>query len=92
MAMKVKRFEASTMREAILKVKHELGAEAVILHTRKYDKPEFFGLRRRNFVEVIAATDINGIRVRLHECHGFFNTGRTSITLHIAQHTYLLGK
>lgn len=60
MAMKVKRFEASTMREAIMKVKRELGSEAVILHTRKYDRPEFFGLRRRNFVEIIAGTDIPG--------------------------------
>ncbi len=59
MTMKVKRFEASTMREAIMKVKRELGSDAVILHTRKYDRPEFFGLRRRNFVEIIAGTDID---------------------------------
>lgn len=58
MAMKVKRYEAPTLQEALMHVKHELGSDAVILQTRKFNRGGVFGFLGRNMVEVLAATDI----------------------------------
>ena len=58
MAMKVKRYEAPTLQEALLHVKRDLGSEAVILQTRKFNRGGVFGLLGKNMVEVLAATDI----------------------------------
>ncbi|HOX27692.1 MAG TPA: flagellar biosynthesis protein FlhF [bacterium] len=56
--MKVKRYEAPTLQEALLHVKRELGSEAVILQTRKFNRGGVFGFLGKNMVEVLAATDI----------------------------------
>ncbi len=58
MAMKVKRYEAPTLQEALLHVKRDLGSEAVILQTRKFNRGGVFGILGKNMVEVLAATDI----------------------------------
>lgn len=55
--MRVKRFVADTMQEAIALVKADFGQEAVILHTKKIRKKGLFGLFGRAKVEVIAATE-----------------------------------
>ncbi len=49
-----KRFQAATLAEAYERVRRELGAEAVILSTRKAYAPGLFGQPGRQFVEVVA--------------------------------------
>jgi flagellar biosynthesis protein FlhF len=58
LAMKVKRYEAPTLQEALMHVKRDLGSDAVILQTRKFNRGGVFGFLGRNVVEVLAATDI----------------------------------
>lgn len=45
------------MQDAVFKVKADLGANAVILHTRKIREGGFFGLFGKKMVEVIATID-----------------------------------
>ncbi|MCC6681717.1 MAG: flagellar biosynthesis protein FlhF [Phycisphaeraceae bacterium] len=53
--MKLKTFSADTMAQALAKVKREIGADAVILHTRSYKRGGLFGIGARTVVEVTAA-------------------------------------
>ena len=56
--MKLKRFEALSLQEALRAVKAEMGPDAVILSTRRIHKGgRFFGLLSQPFVEVTAAVD-----------------------------------
>ncbi|NPV25940.1 MAG: flagellar biosynthesis protein FlhF [Firmicutes bacterium] len=55
--MRVKRFVGNNLQEAILKVKTEMGKEAIILHTRKFKEGGFLGFFAREVVEVTAAVD-----------------------------------
>lgn len=55
--MRVKRFVGSNLQEAILKVKTEMGREAIILHTRKFKEGGVLGFFAREVVEVTAAID-----------------------------------
>jgi flagellar biosynthesis protein FlhF len=55
--MKVKRYLASDMQEAMQKIKLELGRDAVILHSRKIKKGGFLGFFSKSLVEVVAAID-----------------------------------
>lgn len=55
--MRVKRFVADSMQEAIALVKADFGKEAVILHTKRVRKGGIFGLFGRTKVEVVAATE-----------------------------------
>jgi len=48
------------MAEALARVKTTFGSEAVILHTRVFQKPRWLGLRRTEIVEVTAG---RGIRI-----------------------------
>ncbi|MDI6716937.1 MAG: flagellar biosynthesis protein FlhF [Actinomycetota bacterium] len=57
--MKIKRYEASNMEEAIARVKSDLGPEAIILHTRRLQKPWPLSLISKNAVEITAALDVN---------------------------------
>lgn len=57
--MKVKRFIANDIQEAMIKVRNELGRDAIILHTRKIKKPGIRGLIQKPFIEVVAAIDAN---------------------------------
>jgi len=55
--MRVKRFVANNIQEAMLQVKIEMGKDAVILHTRRFKEGGFLGFFAKEFVEVTAATD-----------------------------------
>ena len=65
--MRIKKFEADTLQEALSRVKKDFGAEAVILHTKKYKKGGIFGLFGRETTEVTAGIDINVERPRQRE-------------------------
>ncbi|HML87001.1 MAG TPA: flagellar biosynthesis protein FlhF [Methylomusa anaerophila] len=53
----MKLFTAQTMNEAMAQVKHDLGRDAVILHTRRLRKGGFFGFFAKDMVEVMAALE-----------------------------------
>lgn len=55
--MKVKKFIASTMPEAMEKIRHELGEDAVILVSKNISTGGFFGLFAKKKIEVIAAVE-----------------------------------
>mgnify|MGYP006273209265 FL=1 len=57
--MKVKKYKAPTMQEAVLKVKSELGSDAIILDTRKFEEGGFLGFFTDQVVEVIATVEGN---------------------------------
>lgn len=57
--MKVKRYIANDTQEAMLKVKTELGTNAVILHSRKIKRPGVMGIFRKPLIEMVAAIDEN---------------------------------
>jgi len=56
--VKIKRYEAGSMEEAIARVKADLGPEAIILHTRKLQKSWPFNVFKKNAVEITAALDV----------------------------------
>lgn len=58
--MNLQTFQASTMAEALASVKNSLGSEAVILHTRTFQRHQWLGLKRKEVVEITAG---RGIRV-----------------------------
>ncbi|WP_430882775.1 hypothetical protein [Fusibacter sp. JL216-2] len=55
--MKVKRYIGNDLSEAMIRVKNELGRDAVILHTRKIKKKGLMGWFGGKLVEVVAAID-----------------------------------
>ncbi|WP_018922535.1 flagellar biosynthesis protein FlhF [Salsuginibacillus kocurii] len=55
--MKVKKFQASSMPEAMQQVRNELGDQAVILNQKKVERGGFLGFFKRQSIEVIAAID-----------------------------------
>ncbi|MDA8233827.1 MAG: flagellar biosynthesis protein FlhF [Clostridia bacterium] len=55
--MKVKRFVAPTMQDAMIQVKLEMGKDAVIIHTRKFKEGGFFGLFGKPMIEITAAIE-----------------------------------
>lgn len=55
--MKVKRYMVQDMNEAMIRIKNELGLDAVILNTRKVKKSGIFGFFRKPMLEVVAAID-----------------------------------
>ncbi len=67
--MKVKKYEAINMPQALEMIKKELGPNAVILSTRKIRKSNsIFGLLGRPVVEVTAASDYDfGAKVKIKE-------------------------
>lgn len=54
--MRIKKYVARSMREALLQIKEELGEDAIILKTRKIQK-KMFGLAGPDEIEVTAAID-----------------------------------
>ncbi|MFP4013674.1 MAG: flagellar biosynthesis protein FlhF [Chitinispirillaceae bacterium] len=54
--MRIKKYMARSMREALLQIKEELGEDAIILKTRKIQK-KMFGLAGPDEIEVTAAID-----------------------------------
>jgi len=57
--MNLQTFQAPTMRDALAQVKHTMGHDAVILHTRTFVRKGWLGLRRREIVEITAGKGIN---------------------------------
>ncbi len=55
--MRVKRYVAETLQDAMLKVKVDMGKDAVILHTRKFREGGFFGFFGKQMFEVTAAVE-----------------------------------
>ncbi|SFD80220.1 flagellar biosynthesis protein FlhF [Lentibacillus persicus] len=55
--MKVKKFVAPTMPEAMNTIRKELGPEAVILNSKEVSKGGFLGLFKKRSIEVVAALD-----------------------------------
>ncbi|MBU8906994.1 flagellar biosynthesis protein FlhF [Desertibacillus haloalkaliphilus] len=55
--MKVKKYVASSMAEAMQKIRHELGNEAVILNSKEIETGGFLGFFTKKNIEVIAAID-----------------------------------
>lgn len=55
--MKIRRYMAKNIQEAILKVKMDLGNDALILNTRKVRQKGLFGMFAKPMIEVLAAID-----------------------------------
>ena len=55
--MQIKVYKAATVKEAMQQVKAELGADAVILHTKKYREGGILGIGAKEVVEVTAALE-----------------------------------
>jgi flagellar biosynthesis protein FlhF len=57
--MRIKRYEAPTIQEALVKVKKDLGPEAVILYTKTFRKGGVLGLFGKPMAEITAGVDLN---------------------------------
>ena len=57
MNMRLKTYSAPTMAEALVRVKQEMGGDAVIVHMRTYQRRHWLGLTRRDVVEITASKD-----------------------------------
>lgn len=57
--MRIKRYEAPTIQEALMKVKKDLGPEAVILYTKTFRKGGVLGLFGKPMAEITAGVDLN---------------------------------
>lgn len=55
--MKIKRYFGNTNKEAMDKLKRELGENAVILHSRKIKRPGMLSFFRKPLIEIVAAID-----------------------------------
>lgn len=65
--MRVKRYVADSIQEAIVRVKNDLGRNAIILHTKPFKEGGFLGLFRKRRFEVIAAVDEEPKPVYVHK-------------------------
>ncbi len=57
--MRIKRYEAPTIQEALMKVKKDLGPEAVILYTKTFRKGGMLGMFGKLMAEITAGVDLN---------------------------------
>lgn len=57
--MKIKEYEAHTLKEGLLQVRQDMGPDAVILETRKFRKGGIFGVGSRDAVRIVAAIGIS---------------------------------
>ncbi len=55
--MELKKYTAQTMAEAMIKIKEELGEDAIIVQTRKVKRGSFLGIGGKTYVEVMAIKD-----------------------------------
>lgn len=62
--MNVKRYIAPNAQEAMIKIKNELGRDAIILHTRKIRQKGLFGIFKKPVVEVVAAVEEETVEVK----------------------------
>lgn len=56
--MKIKHYTAETLQEAMLKVKNDLGRDAIILHTRRVKQGGIFGFFGKELFEVTATVEV----------------------------------
>ncbi|HWO97872.1 MAG TPA: flagellar biosynthesis protein FlhF [Bacillus sp. (in: firmicutes)] len=68
--MKVKKYMASSMPEAMNKIRKELGHDAVILNSREVYTGGIFGLFRKKTIEVIAAIDSQPVKTKNKQSKG----------------------
>ena len=59
--MKIKKFEAPSMKEALEKIKEEMGPDAFILNTKQIAKKGPLGFGDRKFLQVTAAIEEDGL-------------------------------
>ena len=59
--MKIKKYVARSMTEAMNQIKKELGKDAVILNSKEVKTGGIFGLFKKKNIEVIAALDQSSI-------------------------------
>src|SRR5690554_2279173 len=64
--MRVKKYVAETMQDAIFKVKADLGPEAIILDTNKFKQGGFLGFFTKTMVEVVAGVEEKQNGTELH--------------------------
>src|SRR5580692_9178936 len=57
--MRIKRYEAPTIQEALVKVKKDLGPEAIILYTKTFRKGGVLGFFGTPMAEITAGVDLN---------------------------------
>ena len=55
--MRIKRFSAPTLKEAVVQMKKELGSDAIVLESRKVKKDGIFDFSKKERMEIIAALD-----------------------------------
>jgi flagellar biosynthetic protein FlhF len=60
--MKIRRYTCKDIQEALLKVKMDLGSEAVIINSRKVRRKGLAGLFAKPMIEVVAAIDDDYVR------------------------------
>lgn len=60
--MKIRRYTCKDMQEALIKVKMDLGSEAVIMNSKKVKPKGFLGLFKKPMIEVVAAIDDDYVR------------------------------
>lgn len=60
----LKTYRAPSMAQALSEVKKDLGADAVILHTRTFKVGGVLGIGARSMVEITASPDVPGLQVR----------------------------
>ncbi|MBM7571838.1 flagellar biosynthesis protein FlhF [Aquibacillus albus] len=65
--MKVKKFVAPTMPEVMMKVRKDLGSDAVILNSKEIHQGGFLGFFKKRNIEVIAAFDPNPFQPKQQE-------------------------
>ena len=82
--MNLQTFKAATMAEALTQVKSNMGADAVILHTRTFYTRHWLGLRRREMVEITAGKGLNVGRRRFVGWARSDSTSRTSLNAYTA--------
>ncbi len=57
--MRIKKYEANDIKEAIKMIKRDFGPDAIILHSRTINKGGIMGFFSKEMVEVMAGIDIN---------------------------------
>lgn len=74
--MKIRRYIANNTQEAILKVKMDLGNEAIILNTKKVKKKGILNIFSKPMVEVLAAVDEYASSKEIREAKGTYDNNR----------------
>src|SRR5690625_4623483 len=60
--MKIKKYVADSMNDALMQIKQELGSDAVILNSKQIKNGGFLGMFKKSRIEVIAAMDEHPIQ------------------------------